>query len=157
MSSTHQVSPRESNDPSSLQKATTPELQITSNDEEADIRAKMAKRKRRKAAREEAAQLEAERLKRERLEAEQCEREQMEAKQHEREQLEAERKEQERLETKHQEQEARAQQKPGEPKERLLDVNSHPSHKNESARVRHSGVRRISAISKGVNSVPTLA
>ncbi|KIO13941.1 hypothetical protein M404DRAFT_18193 [Pisolithus tinctorius Marx 270] len=121
MSSTHQVSLHESNDPSSLQKATTPELQITSDDEEADIRAKMAKCKRRKAARVEAAQLEVERLERERLEAEQCERERMEAEQREREQLEAERKEQEQLETECQEQEARAQQKPGEPKDKAWD------------------------------------
>ncbi|KIN99817.1 hypothetical protein M404DRAFT_30071 [Pisolithus tinctorius Marx 270] len=121
MSSTRQVSPRESNDPSGLQNATTPELQITSDDEEANIRAKMAKRKQCKAAREEAARLEVERLERERLEAEQCEREWMEAEQCERERLEAERKEQERLETERQEQEAWAQQKPGEPKGKARD------------------------------------
>ncbi|KIO00868.1 hypothetical protein M404DRAFT_29262 [Pisolithus tinctorius Marx 270] len=102
MSSTHQVLPHESNDPSGLQKATTPELQITSNNEEADIWAKMAKCKQCKAVREEAAWLEAERLKRE-------------------EQLEAKRKEQEQLEAECQEQEAWAQQKAGEPKGKVQD------------------------------------
>ncbi|KIN98440.1 hypothetical protein M404DRAFT_31294 [Pisolithus tinctorius Marx 270] len=126
MSSTCRVSPRESNDPSGLQKATTPELQITSDDKEANIRAKMAERKRRKAAREEAARLEAERLEREQLEAEQCERERVEAERREQEQLEAERreqehleaerKEQERLEAKRRERETQVQQKAGEPK-----------------------------------------
>ncbi|KIO08046.1 hypothetical protein M404DRAFT_23303 [Pisolithus tinctorius Marx 270] len=97
MSSTCQVSLCKSNDPSGLQKATMPKLQITSDDEEADIWAKMAKHKQCKAAREEAAWLEAERLERE-------------------EQLEAERKEQEQLEAEHWEQEAQVQQKAGEPK-----------------------------------------
>ncbi|KIO00815.1 hypothetical protein M404DRAFT_29220 [Pisolithus tinctorius Marx 270] len=130
MSSIRQVSPRKSNDPSGLQKATTPKLQITSDDEEANIRAKMAERKRHKAAREEAAQLEAERLEREQLEAEQRERERVEAEWRERERLEAKRKEQERLKAKRQEQEAwlgklhslhRAQQKAGEPKGKAWD------------------------------------
>ncbi|KIO10210.1 hypothetical protein M404DRAFT_21208 [Pisolithus tinctorius Marx 270] len=102
MSSIHQVSPRKSNNPSGLQKATTPELQITSDDKEADIWAKMAEHKQRKAAREEAAWLEAERLERE-------------------ERLEAKRKEQERLEAKCWEQEARAQQKAGELKGKAQD------------------------------------
>ncbi|KIO00081.1 hypothetical protein M404DRAFT_29905 [Pisolithus tinctorius Marx 270] len=110
MSSTRQVSPRESNDPSGLQKATTPKLQITSDDEEANIQAKMAERKWRKAAREEAARLEAERLKREQ------EQEWLEAKRREQERLEAERKEQEWLEAKRQERETQAQRKAGEPK-----------------------------------------
>ncbi|KAI6025791.1 hypothetical protein F5J12DRAFT_780592 [Pisolithus orientalis] len=114
MSSTHQVSPHKSNDPSSLQRATTPELQITSNDEEANIQAKMAKCKQHKAVREEAAQLEAERLEREQLEAEQHEREWVEAEKWEQEWLEAERKEQEQLEAKHWEQEAQVQLKTGE-------------------------------------------
>ncbi|KIO14995.1 hypothetical protein M404DRAFT_17818 [Pisolithus tinctorius Marx 270] len=106
MSSTHQASLCIPNNPSSFQKATMPELQITSvmillkssaskpsplsfsllllvvlgaslqqtlliglittsDDEQADIQAKMAKCKQCKALREEAAQLEAERLKRE--------------------------------------------------------------------------------------------
>ncbi|KIO07290.1 hypothetical protein M404DRAFT_23773 [Pisolithus tinctorius Marx 270] len=121
MSSTHQVSLCESNDPSGLQKATTPKLQITSDDEEADIQAKMAKRKQHKAAREEAAWLEAERLERERLEAKQHEREQVEAKWCEREWLEAERKEQEQLEAERWEQEGQAQQKAGEPKGKVQD------------------------------------
>ncbi|KIO05232.1 hypothetical protein M404DRAFT_25409 [Pisolithus tinctorius Marx 270] len=102
MSSTCQVSLHKSNDPSGLQKATTPKLQITSNNEEADIWAKMAKCKWRKAVREEAAQLEAERLKRE-------------------EWLEAKRKEQEQLEAECQEQEAQAQQKVGELKGKVQD------------------------------------
>ncbi|KIN99071.1 hypothetical protein M404DRAFT_30865 [Pisolithus tinctorius Marx 270] len=102
MSSTCQVSPHESNDPSSLQKATTPELQITSNNEEANIQAKMAKHKWCKAAREEAAWLEAERLERE-------------------EQLEDKRKEQEQLEAEHWEQEAQVQQKAGELKGKVQD------------------------------------
>ncbi|KAI5995977.1 hypothetical protein F5J12DRAFT_896326 [Pisolithus orientalis] len=75
MSSACQSTPCTSNNPSSFQKATMPELQITSNDEEADIWEKMAKHKWHKASREEATQLEAERLEREQLEAEQCERE----------------------------------------------------------------------------------
>ncbi|KIO02907.1 hypothetical protein M404DRAFT_27522 [Pisolithus tinctorius Marx 270] len=91
MSSTCQVSLCKSNDPSSLQRATTPELQITSDEEEADIWAKMAEHKQCKAVREEAAWMEAERLEREQLEAEQCEREWVEAKKWEQEQLEAER------------------------------------------------------------------
>ncbi|KAI6010743.1 hypothetical protein F5J12DRAFT_781744 [Pisolithus orientalis] len=59
------------NDPSGIQKATMPELQITSNNEEADIQAKMAECKWCKVLREEPAWLESERLKREHLEAEQ--------------------------------------------------------------------------------------
>ncbi|KIO10206.1 hypothetical protein M404DRAFT_21870 [Pisolithus tinctorius Marx 270] len=120
------ASPRVLNDPSSFQKATTPELQITSDNEEADIQAKMAECKRRKAVREEAARLEDERLERERLEAEQrereqleaeqCERERVEAEKREQEQLEAERKEQEWLEAECREWEIQAQQKTGEPK-----------------------------------------
>ncbi|KAI6141443.1 hypothetical protein BKA82DRAFT_4362128 [Pisolithus tinctorius] len=105
--SSHQVSPCIPNDPSGFQKATTPELQITSNDKEANIQAKMAECKWCKAAREEAAWLEAERLKRE---------EQVEAKKWEQEWLEAERKEQEWLEAECQEWEAQVQQKTGEPK-----------------------------------------
>ncbi|KIO06741.1 hypothetical protein M404DRAFT_24431 [Pisolithus tinctorius Marx 270] len=112
--SSHRASPHILNDPSGFQKATTPELQITSDDEEANIWAKMAECKRRKAAREEAAWLEAERLERERLEAEQCERERLEAEQHERERVEAEKKEQERLEAERQEWENQAQQRAGE-------------------------------------------
>ncbi|KIO08036.1 hypothetical protein M404DRAFT_23290 [Pisolithus tinctorius Marx 270] len=94
--SSHQASPHILTNSSSFQKATTPGLQITSDDKEANIQAKMAEHKRHKALREEATQLEAERLERERLEAEQREREQMEAEKWEQEWLEAERKEQER-------------------------------------------------------------
>ncbi|KIN95199.1 hypothetical protein M404DRAFT_34325 [Pisolithus tinctorius Marx 270] len=112
--SSRQVSPRIPTNSSGFQKATTPELQITSDDEEADIRAKMAEHKWRKVLREEATRLEAERLERERLEAEQCERERMEAEKQEQEQLEAERKEQEWLEAERWEREIQAQQKTGE-------------------------------------------
>ncbi|KIN92969.1 hypothetical protein M404DRAFT_36529 [Pisolithus tinctorius Marx 270] len=91
-----------------------PELQITSDDKEADIQVKMAKCKQHKALREEAAQLEAERLKRVCLEAEQHEREQLEAKHREQQQLETERCEQEWMEAEHWEQETQVQQKTGE-------------------------------------------
>ncbi|KIO10887.1 hypothetical protein M404DRAFT_21083 [Pisolithus tinctorius Marx 270] len=59
-----QTSPHMPTDSSGFQKATMPKLQITSNDEEANIWAKMAECKWHKALREEAAQLEAERLER---------------------------------------------------------------------------------------------
>ncbi|KIO05706.1 hypothetical protein M404DRAFT_25010 [Pisolithus tinctorius Marx 270] len=108
--STCQASPHVPTNSSGFQKASMPKLQITSDDEEANIWAKMAKRKQHKALREEAAQLEAERLKRE------WEQEQLEAKRQEQEHLEAKRKEQEWLEAEHWEQETQAQQKTGEPK-----------------------------------------
>ncbi|KIN96296.1 hypothetical protein M404DRAFT_33470 [Pisolithus tinctorius Marx 270] len=106
--STCQASPHVPTNSSGFQKASTPELQITSDDEEAAIWAKMAKCKQHKALREEAAQLEAERLKREQ------EQEQLEAERREQEHLEAKRKEQEWLEAEHWEQETQAQQKTGE-------------------------------------------
>ncbi|KAI6002614.1 hypothetical protein F5J12DRAFT_783785 [Pisolithus orientalis] len=102
--STHQASPHIPNTPSSFWKATTPKLQITSDDKEADIWAKMADHKWRKVLREEAAQLEAERLKREWVEAKKWEQEWLEAK----------RQEQGCLEAKCQEREAQAQPKTGE-------------------------------------------
>ncbi|KAI5996539.1 hypothetical protein F5J12DRAFT_896069 [Pisolithus orientalis] len=113
MSSTCQAPPHTPKNPSGFQKATMPELQITSDDEEADI------------------WLEAERLKRECLEAEQCEKERAEAEQHEREWVEAERWEQEQLgaerweqeclESKCQEWEAQAQLKTGESKGKVWE------------------------------------
>ncbi|KIN94859.1 hypothetical protein M404DRAFT_34635 [Pisolithus tinctorius Marx 270] len=89
--STRQASPCVPTNSSGFQKATIPELQITSDNEEANIQAKMAEHKWCKVLREEAAWLEAERLERERLEAEQHKREWVEAKRQEQEWLEAKR------------------------------------------------------------------
>ncbi|KIO14876.1 hypothetical protein M404DRAFT_17732 [Pisolithus tinctorius Marx 270] len=113
--STHQASPHIPTNSSGFQKATMPELQITSDNEEANIWAKMAKHKGCKALREEAAWLEAERLEREeQVEAKKQEWEWLEAKRQEQECLEAKRKEQEQLEAECQEWETQVQQKTGE-------------------------------------------